>query len=45
MARLCETVGLNEVGSMRLNKVVRGVTKAKMVAGSESLREKKGNQQ
>ena len=40
MARLCETVGLNEVRSVRLNKAVRGASKAERVAGSESLRER-----
>ena len=40
MARLCETVGLNEVRSVRLNKAVRGASKAERVAGDESLRER-----
>ena len=40
--RLCVTVGLNEVRSVRLNKAVRGASKAERVAGSESLRERNG---
>ena len=42
VVRLCETVGLNEGRSMRLNKAVRGASKAKRVASGESLRERKG---
>ena len=42
MARLCDTVGLNEVRSMRLNKPVRGVFKVERVADGESLREREG---
>ena len=41
MARLCEAIGLNEVKNVRLNKVVRGVSKAERVAGGERLRERK----
>ena len=41
MARLCEAIGLNEVKNVRLNKVVRGASKAERVAGGERLRERK----
>lgn len=44
MARLCEVVGLNEVRSVRLNKAVKGASKAERVASGESLRERKGGQ-
>ena len=40
MARLCEAVGLNEVRSVRLNKVVKGASKVERVANGESLRER-----
>ena len=41
MARLCEAMGLNKVKNVRLNKVVRGASKAERVAGGERLRERK----
>ena len=34
-------LGLNEVKNVRLNKVVRGASKAERVAGGERLRERK----
>ena len=40
MVRLCETVGLNEVRGVRLNKAVKGASKTKRVAGGENLRER-----
>ena len=41
MARLCEAMGLNKVKNVRLNKVVKGASKAERVADGESLRERK----
>ncbi|KAK7836643.1 hypothetical protein CFP56_022282 [Quercus suber] len=41
VARLCETVGLNEVRSVRLNKVVRGASKAERVAGERKKETRK----
>ena len=41
MARLCKAMGLNEVRSVRLKKVVRGASKVERVADGESLRERK----